>query len=383
MTVVVVGAGIIGTLTAWRLAQDGHTVTLVDDGAPGAWQVAAGMLAPALEAAPGEEDLLATFRAGADAWPGTAAELEERAGTSVDLERTGSLLVARTDDDLAELREVLDVHRSLDLSSEPLRARACREREPALHPRIRGGLWAASDHRVDPRRVVAAARSAGADAGVRTERGRVVAVTGGDDADAEPHAPATGVRLDDGRTLPADTVVLAAGWRCRDLDGVPSPLRRALRPVKGQLLVLGAADGRPLLTATVRGLVRGRPLYLVPRPDGRLVVGATEEERGDDTTVTAGAVRTLLDDAVSLVPGVDELVVHETLAGLRPGTADGRPLVGPTTRPGLIAATGHHRHGVLLGPWTATMVADLLAGRTSSDAPLVPADRPTGAVTCR
>lgn len=367
MTVVIVGAGIIGTLTAWRVAEDGHAVTLVDDGSPGAWQVAAGMLAPALEAAAGEEDLLLLFQAGAAAWDDVTPQLESRGGTRIDLERAGSLLVARTDDDLASLREVLAVHRDLGLTAHPLRARACRDREPALHPRVRGGLWAPDDHRVDPRRVVAAARTAAVAAGVTIRTGRAVAVTD-EDGGTATEAPATGVRLDDGSVVVGDTVVLAAGWRSRDLDGVPTALRRALRPVKGQLLVLGAPDGRPLLGATVRGLVRGRPVYLVPRPDGRLIVGATEEERGDDGTVTAGGIRTLLDDAVALVPGVDELVLHETLAGSRPGTADGRPLVGPTGRPGLVAATGHHRHGVLLGPWTADAVADLLAGRPTGGA---------------
>lgn len=367
MRVVVTGAGIVGTLAAWRLAEDGHAVTLIDDRAAGAWQVAAGMLAPALEAAAGEDDLLALFRAGAAAWDATAPRLEARAGSHVDLERSGSLLVARTEDDLGALREILAVHRDLGIPAQPLRARACRDREPALHPGVRGGLWAPDDHRVDPRRVVAAARTAAQDAGVIVHRGRAVAVTDATGG-ADPSAPAAGVRLEDGTVVPADTVVLAAGWRSRDLDGVPLALRRALRPVKGQLLVLGASDGRPLLLSTVRGLVRGRPVYLVPRPDGRLIVGATEEERGDDATVTAGGVRTLLDDAVALVPGVDELVLHETLAGLRPGTADGRPLVGPTDRPGLVAATGHHRHGVLLGPWTAQAVVDLLAGRATDAA---------------
>lgn len=355
MTVVVVGGGIVGTTVAWRLAAAGDDVTVVDPGArDGAWHVAAGMVAPVLEAAPGDEDLLRLSIASARSWPAFAADLEDATGTAVGFEPAGTLLVARDRDDLEVLRDTLAFQRVLGLDVTPLSATACRDREPHLAPAIRGGILASEDHRVDPRRVVAAAHTAGERAGVARRRGRVARVDG-------DGRRVTGVTLDDGTTLRAETVVLATGSATTDLDGVPERLRRAVRPVKGELLVLRAADGVPVVGSAVRAVVHGRPVYLVPREDGRLVVGATQDER-DDRTVTAGSVRRLLDDAVEVVPAVDEHEVVEMLAGLRPGTVDGRPLIGPTEITGLLAATGHHRHGVLLAPITAATVVAHVAG---------------------
>ena len=374
MRVVVAGAGIVGTTVAWRAAQAGHDVTLVDDGAPGAWQVAAGMLAGVLEAGAGEHDRVALAAAGAARWRTDGDELAAAGGTDLDVGRRGTVLVARTDDDLAVLRETLAVQRDLGLEVAPLRARDCRSREPGLHPRVRGGILTDDQH-VDPRRVVAAARTAAAAAGARTVAGRVAAVAADPVEAAEAPSVATsaravaGVLLDDGTWVAADTVVIAAGWRSSHLAGVPAPQRSAVRPVKGQLLVLRSAPDDALpVRAAVRGLVRGRAMYLVPRRDGRLIVGATEEERGEDTTVTAGGLRVLLDAASELVPGVDELIVDEALAGLRPGSRDGRPLIGATSRPGLLLAAGHHRDGVLLSLLTADAIVDQLAGRVPDPA---------------
>lgn len=366
----IAGAGIVGTTTAWRAAQAGHEVTVVDDRAPGAWQVAAGMLAATSEVAAGEHDRVRLAAAGAQRWRRHAEQLARAGGTDLDLGTGQTLLVARTDDDLAVLRETLAVRRELGVEVTPLRARECRDREPGLHPRIRGGLLTDDQH-VDPRRVVAAARAAGAAAGARFVTGEVTSVGSAPDDGAigACDAPIRGAALADGSWLDADVVVLAGGWRSGRIAGVPATIREALRPVKGQVLVLGVADGAALpVRSTVRAMVRGRPLYLVPRNDGRVVVGATEEERGDDTAVTAGGVRTLLDAAVDLAPGIDELVLHETLAGLRPGTVDGRPLIGPTARAGLLAATGHHRDGVLLSLLTAERIVDHLEGRTPDPA---------------
>lgn len=371
MRIVIAGAGIVGTTTAWRAAQAGHEVTVVDDRAPGAWQVAAGMLAATSEVAAGEADRVRLAAAGAQRWHRHAAELARAGGTDLDLGTGRTLLVARTDDDLAVLRETLAVRRDLGVDVTPLRARACREREPGLHPRIRGGVLT-DDRHVDPRRVVTAARAAATAAGARFLTGAVAALDPEVPDPTAPDATVRGARLADGTWVDADVVVLAGGWRSGRIDGVPTAIGDALRPVKGQLLVLGTGDGSASpVRATVRAIVRGRPLYLVPRVDGRLVVGATEEERGDDTTVTAGGVRTLLDAAVDLAPGIDELQLHEMLAGLRPGTVDGRPLIGPTARPGLLVASGHHRDGVLLSLLTAEAIVDHLAGRA-----------PDPAVTC-
>lgn len=358
MEVVVVGGGLIGLASAWRAAEAGHAVTVVDE-APGsgASSVAAGMLAPVTEVTYGEEELLRLAIAGADAWPAFADDLTAASDQQVGYRPEGTLLVAHDDDDRRALAELAGFMGELGLEAEVLRSRACRQREPMLSPRIRGGVLAHGDHRVDPRRVLAALEVACQRAGAAVVRERVERIGHDDDR-------VTGVTLASGDVLQADTVVLAAGpWSGR-ITGLPEDVRPRVRPVKGQVVLVRTRAGEPpLLGATVRALVAGRSVYLVPRADGEVVIGATQEERGFDTEVTAGGVRELLDDAARVVPGIDEAVVSGTLAGLRPGTHDNRPLIGPTRLGGLLLATGHHRNGVLLTPITADAVAALLAGR--------------------
>ncbi|MFA9429965.1 glycine oxidase ThiO [Egicoccus sp. AB-alg2] len=355
--VLVVGGGLIGLSIAWRAALAGRRVTVVDDRpGEGASGVAAGMLAPVTEAAYGEQALLALTVASARRWPTFAADLEAAADTSVDHRQEPTLLVGHDRDDVTSIEELAAFQRDLGLDVERLTARACRQVEPLLHPRVRGGVLARDDHRVDAQRVVSALLTACAAAGVDVDRRRAVHLE-------HDGRRVEGVTLDDGTRLASTTVVLAAGTWSADLAGIPDAARPPVRPVKGQLLVLRADDPLALRpTVTVRALVRGRPVYLVPREDGRLVVGATQEERGFDTTVTAGAVRQLLDDAVEVLPVVDELTVEDVRAGLRPGTPDNRPLVGPTGLDGLLVATGHHRHGALLAPLTADVVVAHLDG---------------------
>lgn len=356
--VVVVGAGIIGWSIAWRAATAGLQVTVIDPApSSGASQVAAGMLAPVSEVVYGEEDLLSLTIAGARHWPAFVHELEAASGTDVGYRPAATLLVGADASDVAALRDLMTFQQSLGLDVEPLSSRASRQREPLLSPRIAGGVLAASDHHVDPRRVMDALQTAAERAGVVLRRVRAETIT-------YQQGTVTGVGLEDGRHLAAGQVVLAAGTRSPALAAGLEDVAVPVRPVKGELLVLGPRPDSEIPRGTVRGLVHGRSVYLVPRSDGRLVVGATQQERPGDTTVTAGGVRRLLDDAAALVPAIDELEVLETLAGARPGTPDNRPLVGPSGLDGLLLATGHHRHGVLLAPVTATSIVALLTGRT-------------------
>jgi len=172
-------------------------------------------------------------------------------------------------------------------------------------------------------------------------------------------------------------VVLAAGWQSGTLAGLPADATPPVRPVKGQILRLRPtpatlAAGLPagLLARTVRGIVRGSSVYLVPRLSGELVIGATQEELGPDIRVTAGGVWELLRDARTLVPGITELELVEAVAGLRPGTPDNAPVLGPSQLPGLVLATGHFRSGVLLAPVTAGIVTDYLESGRLPDAAL-------------
>ncbi|MFC8450191.1 glycine oxidase ThiO [Kitasatospora sp. NPDC057223] len=354
----VVGGGIIGLAVAWRSAQRGLGVTVVDP-APGggAAQVAAGMLAPVTELQYGEEALLELGLASNARYAQFAAELEEASGLSTGYRACGTLAVALDSDDREELRELHAFHQRLGLASHWLTGRECRRLEPMLAPGVRGGLHVTDDHQVDGRRLAAALVEACGRAGVTLLRAGAAELLTGAGADR-----VTGVRLDDGTTLAGDTVVLAAGPRSHLLPGLPEGVLPAIRPVKGQILRLRVpAPYRPFLSRNVRAVVRGQHLYLVPREDGELVIGATSEEQGYDTTVTAGGVYELLRDAHDLVPGITELPLVETSAGLRPGSPDNAPLIGWTSLPGLYAATGHYRNGVLLTPVTADLAAQELA----------------------
>jgi glycine oxidase len=345
MRVTVVGGGVIGLSIAWRAAAAGLDVRVVDpEHGRGASWVAAGMLAPVTEVHFGEEAMLALNLASAEAWPAFADELAEASHLDPGHRRCGTLAVARDTDDLAALEHLRQYQEGLGLDTERLRSRECRRLEPALAPGVRGGVLVRSDHQVDNRRLVAALLAACRRAGVELRAARAATIDG------------TTVVLDDGDVVVGDVTVLTAGaW-----SGLPGllPEGRALpvRPVKGQVLRLRAVDGRPLLDRVVRGL----EAYLVPRSGGELVVGATMEERGFDTTVTAGAVAELLRAAIELVPAIDDLELAEAIAGLRPGTPDNAPLIGSTAIDGIVAAAGHHRNGILLTPVTATAIVELL-----------------------
>jgi glycine oxidase len=320
VTVAVVGGGIIGLSIAWQLVERGADVTIFDDGGDGAWNVAAGMLAPGGEAAFETPALIRLMAASAERWPSFAAAL----GTEVGYDETGTLSLAVTADDMAVAAR--------EWPSPALRPSQLRELEPALSPRVRAGVHLPADRQVDPRRVVAALRAVLGD--------RIVAkrVSSLDDVDAS-------------------TIVVAAGCGTAALTGLP------IRPVKGQVLRLRGEPG--LIRHVLEATVDGRSVYVVPRADGEIVVGATQEERSD-RTLTAGSVYELLRAAIELVPDLAECALAETLVGHRPGTPDNAPLLGfwreGSWRDGVVVAAGHFRNGVLLAPVTADLIADLIVG---------------------
>jgi glycine oxidase len=329
--ILVIGGGIIGLSVAWRAAQRGARVSVLEAGTvgSGASHVAAGMLAPTAELEVGDAGrrLLELSLRALEGWPAVAGELREASGIDVGL-RFGSLLVARDADEAEALERELAWRRELGLDVERLRPSEARRRESALAPTLRLALDVPGDASVDPRRVVEALATACRALGVDIREG---------------------ARVDDLGAL-AGRVVLAAGaWSGQLLPSVP------VRPVKGQLLRLRDPRGPGL----VERVLRFEGGYLVPRGDGAYVLGATMEERGFDTTVTAGGLYELLRDAHELVPGLSELVVEEAIAGLRPGTPDNLPIV--EERDGVLLACGHGRNGVLLAPLTAELVLELEA----------------------
>jgi glycine oxidase len=350
---VVVGAGVIGLACAWRAARHGLRVTVLERDRPaaGATGVAAGMLAPVGEASWGEEGLLSLNLESLRRWPAFASDLESDAEAEVGYRECGALHVAIDRDEAEALRRRHELHRRLGLESQWLRPQDCRRLEPGLAPALTGGVEAPHEAAADPRRLTSALMSA-------LERLRV---------DVRWRSEVTAARAADGiwrvETVAGDSfetrgLVVAAGAWSGAADWLPSEARIPVRPVKGEILTLRGPADQPVCER----IVAGERVYVVPRGDGRLVVGATVEERGFDTTLTAGGVLELLREAYRLLPDVAELELVEANAGLRPGTPDNAPLIGPAGPDGLIAATGHYRNGVLLAPVTADCVASLLAG---------------------
>jgi len=355
--VVVVGGGIIGLAIAWRARERGASVTVLEreeQTGSATSHVAAGMLAPVAEVEFGEAGrrLLELGLRSAELWPGFAAELSLAAAMDVELLRSGTLLLARDEDEASELERQLDFRRSLGLRVQRLLPSRARDLEPALAPTLRLALEAPDDHSVDPRTVMRALRLACLAAGVHVrERSPVAAL----ELDGDGGRVA-GVVLEDGERLPAGSIVLAAGPWTADIAGLPPEASVPVRPLKGQILRLRDPRGPGLITRVLR--FEGG--YLLPRGDGRYVLGATMEERGFQALPTVGGVQELLRDARELVPGVDELEIEELSVGFRPSTPDNAPAIGRGAVEGLIWATGHHRNGILLAPLTAELVAGLL-----------------------
>jgi glycine oxidase len=352
--VVIVGAGVIGLACAWRAAQRGLEVIVLDRRTPaaGATGVAAGMLAPIGELSFGEQRLLELTLEAAEGFPDFVAELEELSGESTGYERCGALHVALDRDEAAQLRRRHELQQSLGLDAKWLTPSRCRDLEPGLAPSIAAGVHAPSEGAVDPRAICAALLAALEREGAEVRNGAAVseAVIEGERIE--------GVRTEAGEEVLAGHVVLASGAWAGESDWLPPHARPEVRPVKGQILTLRGPAAEPVCER----IVASERVYVVPRGDGRLLVGATVEERGFDTTVTAGGVHELLREAYRLLPEIAELELVETSAGLRPGTPDNLPLIGPGALEGLVLATGHYRNGVLLAPLTAERVAQILVG---------------------
>lgn len=391
--VAVIGGGVVGHGIAWAARRPGRTVALIDD-APGSgasW-AAAGMLAPVSEFHYQEEPLLELMLESSRLWPAFAAGLEDGgAGTDVRavagaVNSTGylttpTLAVGADAADRRGLADLRTVQQASGLAVEPLTVREARTREPLLSPGISCAFDIPADHQVDPRRLLARigevlAADSHCDtigrraAGLFWQGGRVAGAT-----------------LSGGGTVRARETIVANGLGAAALQGLPAGLRLPLRPVHGDILRLRVPEKlRPLLTSTVRGLVRGVPVYIVPRQDGTVVIGATQREdalgensqaaaahardgAAPGSAVSAGGVYQLLRDAQQLLPAVAELELLEATARARPGTPDNAPLLGrvaerggPGDIAGLIIATGFFRHGILLTPAAAEICRQLLDG---------------------
>lgn len=352
---IIVGAGVIGLAIAWRATEAGLSVLIVDrnrDVASEASRVAAGMLAPVTEAHFGENRLLELNLESARRYPGFVKELSDASGLELSLTSTGTIFVALDRDETEAMRRLYDFQTSLGLEVTWLGAEAIRGLEPAFHPAARAGIFAGSDLAVDPRKLTAALAVAVERAGGEIRRETNVTAL------HLESGRCSGIVLEDGSPVNGGNVVLAAGCFSGSVKGVPQEVAGSVRPVKGQLLRLSTRGGEPEILEHV---VRTEEVYLVPRATGEVVVGATVEERGFDTTPTAGGILELLRAADEVIPGIRELDLVAAEAGLRPGTPDNAPMIGTTSLDGLVAATGHYRNGILLAPITADAIVSLIA----------------------
>ena len=359
----IAGGGVIGLTCALEAATRGWSVTVVDpDPGHGAGWAAAGMLAPTAEAHFGEEALVRLLVAGAEIWPHFAERLSAQSGLDIGFAPTGTILVAKDGSDRSELRRQVEFQRSLGLEVTDLRITELRDLEPGLSPSMAAGALLPGDHQVSNRRLLAALLASCEGIGVRYVH---------DTVQSWQHVRGeVNVGLTDNGALTGDALLLALGARTslvqRALGDLP-----AVRPVKGHILRLRSAE--PLLARTIRATVRGRGVYLVPRQDGELVVGATVEERGFDERIQVGEVFGLLDDARRILPGIDELELAEATCGLRPATTTNGLIIQRLDDSPVLVATGHYRNGILLAPLTAKIVVGELEGAPDAATALVEA----------
>jgi len=350
----IIGGGIAGLTLARELGSAGASVTLLERGAAarGASFVSAGMLAPLVEARLEEEALVRFSHECLRRYPEFVAALEAETGTSVDLRTEGTLIVGVDRDDAELLRHMYQEQRQLGLPVEWLSGYDCRQLEPCLAPGIPGGIFSAGDHQLDNRLLLAALQTACA----RLPNVTIVEGTGEGGFDEN----FTVYRTECDR-YHAGHFVIATGAHGALLRQVQPGLDRAIRPVKGQIMRLDQS-AMPLLGHAVRT----PEMYLAPKSNGMLVLGASSEDRGFDPSVTAGEILELLRAAWECVPGIYELPIVETNVGFRPATIDHVPMLGGTAVAQVSLAMGYYRHGILFSPYAAQILAASLLGRERS-----------------
>jgi glycine oxidase len=353
--IVIVGGGVIGLSVAWRLAREGspHRILLLDAhrAGEGTSRVSAGMVAPIAEAGFEDPDFISFARLSRERYRSFVAEVSADAESPVTLGEEGSIIVAIHRDDVEAMRRVYEHRRHAGLPVEWLTGSQAREVEPTLTPRVSAAMWIAYDGHVNTRVLLPALVRACIRRGVELREGaRVSRIIVDDDAVA-------GIEVN-GEGVEADIVVLAAGAWSPTIGGLPADVVPPVRPIRGQILRLKRTPD-----FVMRRVVRGARAYLLPKDDDTVVVGATQEEAGYDATATAGGIKTILENAWEMVPSIYDLPIERVEVGLRPGTRDHLPLIGPTRIRGLIMATGHFRHGILFAPTTADAVcAGILTG---------------------
>jgi glycine oxidase len=357
--VAVIGGGVIGLSSAFELASANLRVAVLDSQEPGrgaSW-AAAGMLSPAPDS-PRDIPLVPLAKESLRLYPEFVAAIEEASGKQTGYTREGALEIFFGKQAGTQLSGLVSLHRELGLGTEPIAMDAARGWERLISPVARAAAWLPAEGMVDPRELTSAVLAAAKNRGVEIwPQRRVTALLLERDK-------CQGV-IAENETIGAERVIIAAGYSSNEITIGHDLLARyaPTRPVRGQIVALR------LPGAGLRRVVRSKNGYLVPRKDGRIIAGSTIEEAGSEKRVTLAGIRKILDGTLELVPDLARAEVLEMWSGLRPGTPDDLPIIGPTEIDGLLIATGHYRNGVLLAPVTARLISDLiLRGRTSLDA---------------
>ena len=360
--IIIIGGGVIGLGIGWQLTKAGAAVTIHESGQAGrgaSW-AAGGMLGPIAEAHIDELDLLKLSNQSLERYPEWVDELETETEMPIGYRAEGTLIIAIEPDDTYQLRHAYTLYQDLGLNVEWLSGQEARKIEGALSPYVTAAIRCETDHQVDNRLMVQALHHA------YLSRGGVLHQNSTVERIVIENGSAIGVQTQDG-FQGADVCILAAGCWSAQISGLPDTIIPPVRPVKGQMLALQMREG--IMIKNVIRTVKARypmPVYLVPRTDGRLVVGATTEELGFDTDLIVGGIYELLHGAFEAVPGIYKLPLIETWTGLRPGSSDNAPILGKTPVENLIYATGHYRNGILLTPVTAYEISKLvLTGEAS------------------
>jgi glycine oxidase len=356
--VVIVGGGIIGGSIAFELAREKLSVAVLDRQElmhEASW-AAAGMLSPAPDS-PAAIPLVPLSRASLAIYPKFVAAIEEASEICTDYRTGGALEVLCHGDAERELSTLVALHHGLGLACEPLRVEEAREMEPVLGRDARAAAFLPDEASVDPRSLTSALVVAAREAGAVLHPGlEAVSLVRGKERCA-------GVKTADGETFSAGHVVLAAGCWTSQLPGAEP--YAPTRPVRGQMVALRHGG------KAIRRVLRSERGYIVPRDHAnpqRLVAGSTLENAGYEKAVTSGGLEQILSAVNELAPSLADAEILETWSGLRPGTPDQLPILGPTDMEGLMIATGHYRNGILLAPITAKFIREWITeGRVSMD----------------
>jgi glycine oxidase len=341
--ILIIGGGIIGLSTGWQLAKKGYDVEILERGKAGtsASYAAAGMLAPQAEMGFEDIELFNLCRSSLAMYPDFVNELFEDSGIKVEVEKTGCILPGFDRDDGERLRRLYNFREKINLPVVWLTGSEAREVEPFLSPKSNGAIWIEDDAQINNRKLLEGLKTAFENCGGKLYEDHNV------DKVIIRNGKVTGSHFH-GINVEYDKIIVCAGAWSKQIEGIPENLLPPVRPVKGQIINLKLND-----TCRITKVVRAPDVYLLPKSDGRLVVGASNEEMGFDTNPTAGEIFRLLERAWEAVPSVYDLPIESIDVGLRPGSRDHQPIIGDTEIDGLYFATGHYRNGVLLTPITA------------------------------